>query len=279
MDIRIDTGFLTHHKTVKLQKRLGAEAVLCLIRLWCWCADNRPTGELCGMDAEDIEIVSSWTGDDGVFVDTLRSLGWLDEDGLHGWRERQPWASGAPSRSDKARLSALAMRYPDIYQQYAAQGMTGITKEEYHRVVAEYEASTTAGLSDLANAEPMQSECTASLSDCTAPKPVPIPEPKNTVQKRPIYLSTIEHDLSTELVTSDSDEGDLMFISEYEFGRRYGISDYEMSKLRSRYKDLDLQVELAHMINWVKTHNVHIKNWRAYTKKWLERVINSRQKQ
>ena len=279
MDIRIDTGFLTHHKTVKLQKRLGAEAVLCLVRLWCWCAENRPTGELVGMDTEDIEIVADWRGQEGVFTETLKSLKWLDDDGLHGWRERNPWAAGAPSRSDKARLSAMALRYPSIYQSYVEQGITGITKDEYQRVVAEYDAATTAGIiSDSANDERTHSERIANANGALAPYPVPIPEPKTEVQKRSKSYTQVIHGLSTDLYTNEN-EGDLLFIDEWEFCRETGISEFEMTKIKARYgKELDLQVEFANLLNWTKSHGITIKNWVAYTKKWLEKVTKERLK-
>lgn len=62
MDIRIDVEFFSHPKTVKLERRLGLEAVKALMVLWSWAARNRPDGDLSGLENEDIEIAAGWTG-------------------------------------------------------------------------------------------------------------------------------------------------------------------------------------------------------------------------
>ena len=43
-DIRLSVEFFDHPKTVKLQRRLGVGAVICLQRLWIWTAQNRSNG-------------------------------------------------------------------------------------------------------------------------------------------------------------------------------------------------------------------------------------------
>jgi len=121
IDIRLSLGFFEHPKTLKLQKRCGVEAVLCLQRLWLWAAGNRSSGVLSGMDGEDIEIAAKWTGEEGQFVHTLIELRWLDwipndpEDDdsysegnyvLHGWEEHQAYASKSEERHERAKKAA-----------------------------------------------------------------------------------------------------------------------------------------------------------------------------
>ena len=110
-DFRLDPGFLKHPKTQKLVRRLGPAAPLRLIELWAWAVDNRPSGELTDMDAEDIHIAAGASGDAEDFVNALVDLRWLDASdagyALHNWRERQPWASNAESRSAAAKASGL----------------------------------------------------------------------------------------------------------------------------------------------------------------------------
>lgn len=109
-DIRLSVEFFDHPKTVKLQRRLGLEAVISLQRLWLWAAQNRASGKLSNMDGEDIEIAAKWAGECGVFTSELVSLGWLDEEGgaysLHDWTEHNPWQAEANARSEKARNAA-----------------------------------------------------------------------------------------------------------------------------------------------------------------------------
>lgn len=110
-DIRLSVGFWQHPKTKKMIKRLGLEGIRSLQVLWLWAAQNRPDGNLSGMDDEDIELAADWQGEDGKFLSVCREM-WFDttESGLilHNWEEHNPWQTGAQARSDKARKAAQA---------------------------------------------------------------------------------------------------------------------------------------------------------------------------
>jgi len=107
-DIRVDVGFFTHRKTVKLIRRLGPEAAFALIRLWAYARTERPYGILKGMDTEDIAIASGWNGDNEKFFSNLVEVGFLDgpdenaDYQLHNWEKRQPWAIESQKRSERA---------------------------------------------------------------------------------------------------------------------------------------------------------------------------------
>ncbi len=111
-DIRIQTTFPHHPKTKKLKRKLGADGVLSLIYLWIFIAQNRPNGDLSGLNEEDIAIASDWEGDTKQYIDALISIGFLDRKGnllvIHDWEENNPWAAGAEARSEKARKAAKA---------------------------------------------------------------------------------------------------------------------------------------------------------------------------
>lgn len=147
-DIRLSCGFWSHPKTKRLVKRLGLEGVRSLQILWAWAAQERPSGCLSGMDAEEIELAADWNGEDGRFFGECLGR-WIDEgeDGfcLHDWEDHNPWVSDADNRSDAARLSRLARVNKDAAAGLKADGRTGITKDEY-RMYAEgtaYERRTT----------------------------------------------------------------------------------------------------------------------------------------
>ena len=110
VDIRLSLGFFDHPKTMKLAKRCGMEAVICLQRLWMWAAEQRPSGVLTGMDEEDIELAAKWQGEEGKFARTLIDLHWLDEKDeqfiLHGWDEHQAYASKSEERHSSAKKAA-----------------------------------------------------------------------------------------------------------------------------------------------------------------------------
>lgn len=112
IDIRLSLGFFDHPKTLKLQKRCGVEAVLCLQRLWVWAANERSSGVLSGMDEEDIELAAKWTGEEGKFFKALLDCHWIDKGdagfSLHGWEENQSYASKSEERSKLAKQAAEA---------------------------------------------------------------------------------------------------------------------------------------------------------------------------
>jgi hypothetical protein len=111
-DIRLSIGFLDHHKTVKLERRLGWPGVRSLLRLWFYAAENRPEGILTGMSAEDVEIAARWDGKDGDLIPVLIDLLWMDKEGdtyrLHNWSKRNGYVIHSKEREDKARRAAEA---------------------------------------------------------------------------------------------------------------------------------------------------------------------------
>lgn len=111
-DIRLSVGFWSHPKTIKLQRRLGVEGVLALLRLWTWTGQSRPSGALTGMDAEDIEIAAGWQGEAQKLAAAFEELRWIDREGddysIHGWDEHQPWVSGEAARKRAASIAGKA---------------------------------------------------------------------------------------------------------------------------------------------------------------------------
>lgn len=93
-DIRLSISFLDHPETIKLKRSLGWEGVECLIRLWCWAAQNKPDGDLAGLNREYIALVSGWRKSPDVFIETLVELRFLDTTGffykLEDWGKKQP---------------------------------------------------------------------------------------------------------------------------------------------------------------------------------------------
>lgn len=134
-DIRLSIGFWRHPKTVKLQRRLGLESVRSLQILWLWAAQSKPSGDLSGLDDEDISIAADWNGDVGVFASALSSIGFLDgESGgysLHGWQENNGWASSEPTRSEKGRFSKMKDVIPEVAKVLEEAGVVRIGKADY----------------------------------------------------------------------------------------------------------------------------------------------------
>jgi len=139
-DIRLSVGFFDHHKTKKLERQLGYEGVIALMRLWLWTAQNRPSGVLSGMDEDDIELVARWNGVQGAFNAAATTVKFLDYvDGVylvHGWQERNQWQAAAESRSNASRLSRMSKTHPAAYKALEDAGIKGISREYYDVIAA-----------------------------------------------------------------------------------------------------------------------------------------------
>ena len=146
-DFRIHVDFFSHFKTIKLERQLGAEGVLSLIRLWAWVAKNRPDGILTGMSEEDIEIAARWNGEQRAFNGVITTLNFVNlVDGvyqIHDWKDHNEWQAQASQRSDASRLTRMAKTHPDIYKMLDSAGIKGISREVYDVITASNDRLTT----------------------------------------------------------------------------------------------------------------------------------------
>ena len=202
-DIRLSVDFFSHPKTIKLIRRLGADGVLCLQRLWLFAAKHRVDGKFIDMDAEEMEIAAGWSNDcltnrstvvNGVvgFVDTLVELRWLDVvDGvyeLHGWLDNNGYAASADDRSDKSRFSRMAKTHPQIYADLKAKGFSAISSDYYKKLTTPVRVSIPSAEEEALhfeanNIDPGVNEpLNESLTNRSSPLPSPLPSPK---EKKP----------------------------------------------------------------------------------------------
>ena len=146
-DFRVAVDFFDHFKTIKLERQLGPEGVIALMRLWAWSAKNRPDGVLSGMDADDIEIAARWNGVQRAFNDVITSLRFLDcVDGtyrIHDWKDHNEWQADAQNRSDASRLTRMAKTYPDVYKALEEAGIKGLSREAYDVITKSNDRLTT----------------------------------------------------------------------------------------------------------------------------------------
>ena len=179
-DFRTPTTYYSDVRTFMLKRRLGNDGLAALNFLWCWTAIHRANGVLTDMNEEMLEAVSFWDGKHGEFIPALLDLQYLDqlEDGtysLHQWAETNSWAVEAVNRENKSRFSNMARFYPELYEELAAQGVTGISKKDYARLTAEYNRR---GILDTSSASCKKCDAFAPAptpSPSPAPSPVPVP--------------------------------------------------------------------------------------------------------
>ena len=206
-DIRLAVGFWQHPKTRKLAKRLGLEGVRSLQILWLWASQNKPDGDLSGMDWEDIELAADWTGEERAFFDYCLGV-WIDETEsgyvLHDWKEHNPWASEAGDRSDKARFSRLATVNRAEFERLKEAGVNAISKEEYERLtdVQRHADETSTNRQRNANVPPTPAPApalnafnTLTTFECVSKSELSDPvHPKLKEEKNPIVELTDEDD-------------------------------------------------------------------------------------
>lgn len=134
-DIRISVTFLQNPKIKKLERRVGIEGLKALLALWIWTAQNKPTGDLAGLDNEAVEMVADWNGDEGAFVSALKALRLLDGEEnaycVHDWLENNPWAAGSDERSDTSRFNVMKKKYKELHAYLQAAGVSSISKSDY----------------------------------------------------------------------------------------------------------------------------------------------------
>ena len=111
-DFRISVSLPGHPKALKLMRRCGDRAFYCLIRFWAFVAQNRPNGDLTGLDIDDIEIAADWTGDATSMYQAMLDLCLIEKVGdkllVHDWKDHNGYAAHAIDRSEKAKRAAEA---------------------------------------------------------------------------------------------------------------------------------------------------------------------------
>ncbi len=111
-DFRLSTAFFENLKTIKLQRKLGSDGIVALLRLWAYAAKHKPTGDFGCCDETDIEIIAGWTGEPGNLVSCLADLRFLEktESGfrIHEWALHNPFVVHGPERTEKAKKAAAA---------------------------------------------------------------------------------------------------------------------------------------------------------------------------
>lgn len=111
-DIRVDTGFPRHRKTMHLSRLVGSGAIGHLVTFWVAVALQCPDGDLDGWSERDVENAAGWSGEPGKLVAALLETRFLDatDTGFtpHDWKEHQPWVIGAKKRSEAAKNAGKA---------------------------------------------------------------------------------------------------------------------------------------------------------------------------
>lgn len=84
--IRVMTGFYTHRKTARLRSLIGDDAFWIPPRLWAYCAENQPDGNISSYSSDEIAMLVGCVKHSSSILQALKSSGFLDPDGIvHDW--------------------------------------------------------------------------------------------------------------------------------------------------------------------------------------------------
>ena len=265
-DIRLSVEFTTHHKTLKLRRRLGADGVLALVTLWLWAAKHRPDGTLAGMDPEDIEIAAQWEGQPGRLVADLTDIGFLeDSDGstrIHNWEWRNPWAAKSEERSAATRLSRLARVRPDIVKKLKAKGVEGVSEAEYQK---------------YAHIRNVVRNVQRTRTKRSTPTPTPDPNPDYSQDPSLIEKPTVEKIVECAEPKVDSTPnggGILIHLPTNRKGENYAVPKHAADEWRELYPAVSVDAELRKMRGWLLANPDRRKTSRGMSRfiaNWLAR--------
>lgn len=268
-DIRIKGSFFSHYKTLKLAKLATWEAPIRLQQLWFFASDNRPDGNLTGMDDDDIALASGWMHETRTFVEALLSCGWLDgEPGarhLHDYIEHQPWVQ------ERARK--------------VADGSRGGKKAAEHLTDAEkVERAKRAAAARWSDAESTPSE---SLDDAKGTKHNAKGTKHNDAKPKPNQTKPIQSnpDQEEEGKAAPSVKADAVKEAKKAINRSIqfdpatftlsGISEADRAQWAGYAPGCDIDVEIAAFLDYMQTHPEALNRtletgaWKAALNTWF----------
>lgn len=101
--IRVRTGFYTNRKTVRLRLKIGDDAYWIPPRLWAYCAENQPDGDLSGYASEELAELIGCVKHATSMLQALKDAGFLTKDGkIHDWAEHNGYHEAFSTRAKAA---------------------------------------------------------------------------------------------------------------------------------------------------------------------------------
>lgn len=100
--VRLDTGFWTHRKTLRLRASLGDAAFWIPPRLWSYAASNQPDGDFSDYTAQELAMLIGCSTDAQAMLEALQRCGFMDGMKVHGWADHNGYHKTFSDRAKKA---------------------------------------------------------------------------------------------------------------------------------------------------------------------------------
>lgn len=150
--VKIRTGFYTHKKTAILKLLIGNDAYWVPPRIWAYCAENQPDGNLSGYPPELIASLIGYQGDATSMHQALIKSGYLDACGMvHDWEEHNGYhvtfsvrakAAAAARWSKKKEAKKKGEETIDNRDKHCLSDASSIKSESQSSAGATYEAES-----------------------------------------------------------------------------------------------------------------------------------------
>lgn len=93
--IRVPVGLETELRTMRLVRKFGKEAILCVFRIWSFAAQYKPDGKFPNYSLEDIGLIGKCKeGDEESFAIALIDHDFIQSEDLgfsiKGWEDIRP---------------------------------------------------------------------------------------------------------------------------------------------------------------------------------------------
>ena len=102
--IKVFTSFYSHRKTIRLQRKLGFDALWLPPRLWAYCAENQPDGNLADYSPEELARLLGYNKNAKAMVQGMIEAAFLDDNPLriHDWDVHNNYHGVYADRAKKA---------------------------------------------------------------------------------------------------------------------------------------------------------------------------------
>lgn len=101
--VRVMTGFYSHRKTVRLKLKIGSDAYWIPPKLWAFCAENQPDGDISAYSSEEIAESLGCLIHATSIKQALTECGFVDKNGtIHDWAEHNGYHDRFANRAKKA---------------------------------------------------------------------------------------------------------------------------------------------------------------------------------
>lgn len=100
--VRLEAGFWTHRKTMRLRALIGDAALWLPPRLWSYAAQNQPDGDFSNYMPEELAMLLGYTSNAQAMLGALQQSGFMDEMKVHDWQEYNGYHRAFAERAKKA---------------------------------------------------------------------------------------------------------------------------------------------------------------------------------